>query len=162
MERQFSQAQSLISSRANDAQEVDQPRPELTSLTYQPDTYSSPELSSHLRMYVANEDLQEQDEQPQQQNFNAPVIVAEARGTSPASNVPMAGDHTPLLQTLEPTIASETQQANWGPTIDGPRGNGLSQSNWTLREDCIWWTQDPSSLGDVFGSGFFLHSDMDF
>ncbi|KAF4211435.1 hypothetical protein CNMCM5878_002601 [Aspergillus fumigatiaffinis] len=162
MERQFSQAQSLISSRVNDAQEVDQHRHELTRLIYQPDSCSSPELSSHLRMYVANEDIQGQNEQPEQQNFNAPVTVTDARGTSLASNVPLASDHTPLAQTLEPTIASETQQANWELAMDGPRGNVSSQSNWTLREDCIWWNQDPSSLGDVFGSGFFLHNDMVF
>lgn len=46
--------------------------------------------------------------------------------------------------------------------MDGPRGDLVSQSNWTLREDCIWWNQDPLSLGDVFGSGFFLHDDLDF
>jgi hypothetical protein len=113
-------------------------------------------------MYVANEDIQGQNEQPEQQNFNAPVTVTDARGTSLASNVPLASDHTPLAQTLEPTIASETQQANWELAMDGPRGNVSSQSNWTLREDCIWWNQDPSSLGDVFGSGFFLHNDMVF
>ncbi|KAJ6151375.1 hypothetical protein N7470_007969 [Penicillium chermesinum] len=162
MEQQFSQAQSLISSRVNDTQEVDQHRREPARLIYQPDSCSSLGLSSHIRTYVANEDLQRQDEQPEQQNFNAPVIVTEARGTSPASNVPQASDHTPLVQTLEPTIASETRQANWEPAVDGPRGNVSSQPNWTLREDCIWWNQDPSSLGDVFGSGFFLHDYMDF
>lgn len=162
MERQFSQAQSLISSRVNDDKEVDQHRHELTRLIYQPDICSSPELSSHLRMYVTNEDLQRQNEQPQRRGFNAPVVVTEAHGTSPASDVPQVSDQTPLTQTLEPNIASETQQANWETAMDGQRGNVSSQSNWALREDCVWWNQDPLSLGDVFGSGFFLDNGIDF
>lgn len=162
MERQFSQAQALISSqRANYSQRKEGQRGELTRLVDQPDSGLSPELSSQLRMYVTNnDDTQGQDEQLEQQNSNAPVVT-EAHVVSPASNIPQASDHTPLADTLGLPGASERQQMVWEPSMERPGGEFVPQPNWTIREDGIWWSQDPSSLSDVFGSGFLLHDDMD-
>ncbi|KAJ5214602.1 hypothetical protein N7449_001771 [Penicillium cf. viridicatum] len=164
MKRQFSQAQALISSqRVNYTQEKAGQRGKLTPLIDQPDSGLSPELSSHLRTYVVNnDDFQEQDEQQARQNSNAPVLVTEAHDVSPAPNIARASDHTPLPNSLGLTGTSEPHQMFWEPSMEGPRGELGPQSSWILREDNIWWNQDPSSLGDVFGSGFFLHDDTEF
>lgn len=163
MKRQFSQAQALISSpRVNYTQGEDEQRGELTRLIDQPDSGLSPELSSHLRTYVVNNDeVQEHDEQQARQNSNAPVIVSEPYHVFLASNIPQVSDQAPLSSTLGLPSTSEGHQTVWEPSMEESRGELGPQPNWILREDNIWWNQDPSSLGDVFGSGFFLHNDME-
>ncbi|KAH6884444.1 hypothetical protein B0T10DRAFT_579059 [Thelonectria olida] len=162
MERQFSQAEALISSQpVNRRQETDEQRGQLTRLIVQPDSGSSPELSSHLRPYAASDDIQK-EQQPVQPNSNVPVIAVEARdtspGTSPGSNVPQRPHDTPPAQTLG---HAERPLVGWEPPLEGLREECVPAPNWTFREDGIWWSQDPESLGDVFGSGFFLHDDID-
>lgn len=163
MERQFSQAHALISSpQVIRTQGKDDQHGELTRLIVQPESGQSPELSSHLRTYVANDDIQKKEDQSEQQHFNGPAIAIQVHDASPSSNIPQASDHTPFGQTVGLSTGSERSQIVCEPSIEGSRWEFDPQPNWALREDGIWGNQAVESLGDVFGSGFLLYDNIGF
>ncbi|KAF4995325.1 hypothetical protein FDECE_12816 [Fusarium decemcellulare] len=143
MERQFGQATALATS-----QEVERPREHRQgrgdSLIVNPDTHTSPALSSHIRTYVANDERSDQ---------------LEETGSMPGSSA--AADQinsTPSLPALDPRSASAAIPSSVGDVdsmLVDPVGDG-----WEMRLDPIWWSQNPEEFGELFGSGCLLLDDV--
>ncbi|KAJ3535767.1 hypothetical protein NM208_g7000 [Fusarium decemcellulare] len=142
MERQFCQATALAAS-----QEVERPREHRQgrgdSLIVNPDTHTSPALSSHIRTYVANDERSGQLEET--------VSV-------PGSSVGAGQiNSTPPLPSLGPRSASAAIPSSVGD-VDSMLVDPVSDG-WEMRLDPIWWSQNPGEFGELFGSGCLLLDD---
>lgn len=161
MKRQFSQAQALIMSQGvNHSGDPDDGHGEATRLMGYSTAGLSPELSSHIRPYITNsDDVQGQNEHHVQPTPQTTAIDSEPTDISPSSNILQASDH--ISDALRFTETSDQGQIVGESSTEGLSRDSGPQSNWIVREDDFWWNQDPSLLGDVFGTGFFLLDEMD-
>ncbi|KAJ4152187.1 hypothetical protein NW765_017696 [Fusarium oxysporum] len=164
MERQFVQAQALTTSLRADLskQNLGPGSGGEASVIDKRDTDTWPDLSSHIRTYVANNDDFQRLGGLKAQRRSNHTATGGPLETSSASNNRETTLQLPDIQTLGfPSAADQPSMGSDGMLADAA-DRFPADNSWEERLEPIWWNQDPGSLDDVFGSGFFLPDDLGF
>ena len=164
MERQFAQAQALTTSlRADLSKQNSGPGSGGEACVIDKrDMDTWPDLSSHIRTYVAdNDDFQRLGGLKAQRRFNHTATGGPLETLS-ASNNREKTLQLPDIQTLGfPSAADQPSMDSDGMLADAT-DRFPADNSWEEGLEPIWWNQNPRSLDDVFGSGFFLSDDLGF
>ncbi|KAI8648315.1 hypothetical protein NCS56_01515800 [Fusarium sp. Ph1] len=164
MERQFAQAQALTASlRADLSKQNSGPGNggEASNIDKR-DANTWPDLSSHIRTYVANNNNFQRFGGLRVQGRFSHTATGDPLETSSASNNRETSPQLPGIQTLGfPGATDQPSMGSDGKLADA-KDRLPADHSWEERLEPIWWNQDPGWLDDVFGSGFFLSDDLGF
>lgn len=156
MERQFAQAQILVSSKHEcRGQSKHDPR-EPKDLIDRPDTSPFSTLSGPITTYVADEDKRRLNAPDVRVNFT-PIISAGISHSPQTQNVPKILSHPDPIDSTGPLNVTERQPLSCDPAIT----QSVSEIRMTafstgMQGNSWWWDRDPEALGEVFGESFFF------
>lgn len=158
MEQQFSQAQTIASKRETGDVRNHNSDDEVVCLT---NTLNAPLSPNYISTYVSDDSkgqLQDQDIPLEPAAVN-PTDIPAPLETAPASEVQL----TPArFQMQDFSSAPEVLMVSNDCVGSEPTEGAFKVSVSTEREDSIWWSQDPDSLGEVFSHGFCFLNELGF
>ncbi|KAH7139964.1 hypothetical protein B0J13DRAFT_69292 [Dactylonectria estremocensis] len=155
MEQQFSQAQAITSQGGHGPSENRSSDDEVVCLTNRLDAALSPDYISTYVSDDGNRELQDHGVPAPVNPVNTPPVLI----TAPNSEVQL----TPArLQMAD--FSNDTEALAVGTHVGASRLAELASraSDAAVREDSIWWSQDPDSLGEVFSQGFCFLNELGF
>ncbi|KAH7002617.1 hypothetical protein EDB80DRAFT_578829 [Ilyonectria destructans] len=158
MEQQFSQAQTIILKQENGDVRNHNSDDEVVCLT---NTLNVPLSPNYISTYVSDDSkgqLQDQDIPLEPAPVN-PTGIPSPLETAPASEVQLPPAR---FQMADFSSAAEMPMVSNDSVGSEPAEGAFKASVSTEREDSIWWSQDPDSLGEVFSHGFCFLNELGF
>ncbi|KAH7129129.1 hypothetical protein EDB81DRAFT_808764 [Dactylonectria macrodidyma] len=157
MKQQFSQAQTIISQSAHGPDGNRTSDDEVVCLTNRLDAALSPDYISTYVSDDGNRDLQSHGMQSTPTLVNptaTPALI-----TAPNSEVQLSPARLQMADISNPT---ESLAISNDVAVSKGAGGVSGACDSAMREDSIWWSQDPDSLGEVFSQGFCFLNELGF
>ncbi|KAM5353719.1 hypothetical protein ACJ41O_000369 [Fusarium nematophilum] len=150
MERQFVQA-TVLAGHVSTGRAQEHGQNVGDSLIDKQSCHTSPELSSHIRTYIAGNDDILGTDRPEDHEAPQTHRPREAAGLDDQIASPRLLDSQSVPVAADQRASAEVDSTSVDPGDDGWEGT---------RPDPIWWNQDPGMFSELFGSGYHFLDDL--